>query len=47
MITEKEFYIVVNHLESTLKEFNVPAREQEEVMSSVRKLKPKIVEPKM
>ena len=46
-ITEKEFYIVVNHLESTLKEFNVPAREQEEVMSSVRKLKPKIVESNM
>lgn len=46
-ITEKEFYIVVDHLADTLKEFKVPAREQEEVMSKVRKLKPSIVEPKM
>ncbi len=46
-ITEKEFYIVVDHLADTLKEFKVPAREQEEVMSSVRKLKPKVVELKM
>jgi len=45
-ITEKEFYIVVDHLADTLKEFKVPAREQEEVMSKVRKLKPKIVESK-
>ena len=46
-ITEKEFYIVVDHLADTLKEFKVPAREQEEVMSKVRKLKPKIVESKV
>ncbi len=46
-ITEKEFYIVVDHLADTLKEFKVPTREQEEVMSKVRKLKPKIVESKV
>ncbi len=46
-ITEKEFHIVVDHLADTLKEFKVPAREQEEVMSKVRKLKPKIVESKV
>ena len=46
-ITEKEFYIVVDHLADTLKEFKVPAREQEEVMSKVRKLKPQIVESKV
>ena len=46
-ITEKEFYIVVDHLADTLKEFKVPTREQEELMSKVRKLKPKIVESKV
>ncbi len=39
-ITDKEFDIVANHLAATLKEFNVPKREYEEVMAKIGKLQP-------
>lgn len=45
-ITDKEFDIVVNHLADTLNEFKVPAREQQELMTKVGKLRAYIVERK-
>ena len=43
-ITEADFNVVVNHLVDTLNSFEVPAREQEELLSIVGSLKPAIVE---
>lgn len=45
-ITEKDFDIVVAHLEKTLSEFKVPAKEQSELMKIIASLKPDIVEKK-
>ena len=44
-ITEAEFNIVVNHLVDTLDAFKVPAKEKQELLSIIGKLKPDIVEP--
>ena len=43
-ITEKEFNIVVDHLVDTLDKFKVPAKEKEELLKIIGKLKPDIVE---
>lgn len=43
-ITEADFNVVVNHLVDTLNSFEVPAREQEELLSIIGTLKPAIVE---
>ncbi len=43
-ITNHEFEIVINHLDQTLKDFKVPQREREEVMTKVGGLRSYIVE---
>jgi len=43
-ITNHEFDIVINHLNQTLKDFKVPQREREEVMTKVGGLRSYIVE---
>ena len=43
-ITEEDFNVVVNHLVDTLDKFKVPAREKEELLAIIGKLKPDIVE---
>ena len=43
-ITEEEFNVVVNHLVDTLDKFKVPAKEKEELLTIIGKLKPDIVE---
>ena len=43
-ITDHDFNIVVNHLLDTLKEFKVPQREQNELLTKVGKLRAYIVE---
>ena len=43
-ITEAEFNVVVDHLVDTLDKFKVPAKEKEELLSIIGKLKPDIVE---
>ena len=43
-ITEEDFNLVVNHLVDTLDKFKVPAKEKEELLAIIGKLKPDIVE---
>ena len=43
-ISEIEFYIVVDHLSASLKKYNVPKKEQEELLRKIRSLKSKIIE---
>ena len=43
-ITEEDFNVVVNHLVDTLDKFKVPAKEKEELLAIIGKLKPDIVE---
>ncbi len=43
-ITEADFNVVVNHLVDTLDEFEVPAKEKQELLSIIGTLKPDIVE---
>ncbi len=43
-ITESDFNVVVNHLVDTLNSFDVPAKEQQELLSIIGTLKPAIVE---
>ena len=45
-LTDKDFDIVVGHLSTTLKEFKVPQREYDEVMTKVSGLRSYIVEVK-
>lgn len=42
-ITDKEFYIIVNHIAVSLETFNVPEKERQEVLAKVVSLKPKVV----
>ncbi len=43
-ITDKEFDIVVGHIGTTLKEFKVPQKEYDEVITKVGGLRPYVVE---
>ena len=43
-ITESDFNVVVNHLVDTLNSFEVPAAEQQELLTIIGTLKPAIVE---
>lgn len=43
-ITEDDWKIAVDHLVATLKQFNVPKREQDELLSAISSLKGDIVE---
>jgi hemoglobin len=43
-ITDTEFDIVVGHIGTTLKEFKVPQKEYDEVMTKVGGLRPYVVE---
>ena len=43
-ITEEDFTVVANHLVDTLDKFKVPAKEKEELLAIIDKLKPDIVE---
>ena len=43
-IKGSEFDIVFNHLVDTLKKFNVPEKEQQELLTIIRSLRPDIVE---
>ncbi len=43
-INEKDWETSVNHLKSTLKKFNVPEREEKEVLTAISSLKKDIVE---
>jgi len=43
-IKASEFNIVVNHLVDTLNKFNVPAKEQQELLTIIGTLRPDIVE---
>lgn len=46
-ITDQEFDIVVNHLDQTLKDFKVPEKERQEVMTKVGKLRSYVVEKRI
>jgi hemoglobin len=43
-ITEDDWKLTVDHLVATLKHFNVPKREQDEVLAAISSLKADIVE---
>jgi len=45
-LTDKDFYIVVDHLSTTLKECKVPQREYDEVMTNVSGLRSYMVDVK-
>ncbi|GJL63338.1 MAG: hypothetical protein NPIRA04_19920 [Nitrospirales bacterium] len=46
-ITDKEFDIVANHIAATLKEFKVPQKEFDEVMTKVGGLRPYVVDKRI